>query len=176
MIPARLISGLPCSVAAKTLRWVRENEPVLRVLRIAPTRQAYPPTIRGLFLECTTARVDRFPPGCPLDKLATQIANERFGRAVEHISLFLSPTGCVTPAHYDANDVLVFQMRGSKTVAIADQPTVSDPQEDALIENWSPGEAQTFDVRRGDAVLIPRGCAHSTFSTRASLTLGIGLL
>ena len=168
--------GLPKAVASTSMRWVRENERLLRVLRIPPQRSGLSPTLLALRREHATARIDGFPLGSPIDQLARTIAAERVGRGVHHLSLFLSPAGGATPAHYDATDVLVVQFRGSKTVVVANEPTVSDPPQDALLEDWCPAEALTFELERGDGLLIPRGHAHLTFSARMSMTLGIGLL
>ena len=175
MTAVRLVCGLPRRAASDAIRWGRQNEPALRVLRIPSQKSGYPPSVRDLCIERATVRIDHFPQGCPLDQIGRTIASACVGRPVQHLSLFLSPAGGTTPAHYDANDVLVVQLRGSKTAVVASQATVSDPREDALLADWGPGDAQIFQLERGDGLLIPKGYAHQTWSTRTSLTLGIGL-
>jgi hypothetical protein len=166
--------SLPQSRARGTLalRCVRTDACSLRFIPIGCERDG---DLRELFAGAVTIRVDHFRRGSWLDDLARQVAFDHCGCAVRHVSLFLSPRGGSTPPHYDANDVLVLQLRGLKKLRVSHAPYDPEPAEDTLVDSLRPHPILQFELRRGDAVIIPRGYAHETWSTMASITVGIGL-
>lgn len=175
MKPGRVPVTIPKTSGSKALSYVRENRSHLRFLPIGRLISTSGHSLHTLFAESVTLRVDNFPTESWLYKLSTEVIQGILGGTVQHTSLFLSPKGGTTPPHYDAHDVLVVQLRGSKSVVITTEPHDPDPKEDTLLESLGSSAIQKFELGRGDAVLIPRGYAHRTSSTRASVTLGVGM-
>jgi len=117
----------------------------------------------------------RFPELRPLSP-----ALDRLARALEvllhqpvTVSAFWSRGGMRAPVHYDDHDLLVVQLRGSKRWYVSSKPS-------ELINTWkgiptaAPDVDQTFDLRPGDLVYLPRGTYHSVDSATASIHASIG--
>jgi bifunctional lysine-specific demethylase and histidyl-hydroxylase MINA len=118
----------------------------------------------------------RFPELRPLSPPLAELA-----RALEVLlhqpvstSAFWSRGGMRAPVHYDDHDLLVVQLLGEKRWYVGRGPSElpnvwrSVP---ALVEL---GEHESFDVRPGDLVYLPRGTLHSVDSQAESLHVSIG--
>jgi hypothetical protein len=118
----------------------------------------------------------RFPELRPLSPPLAELA-----RALEMLlhqpvttSAFWSRGGMRAPVHYDDHDLLVVQLTGEKRWYVA-----SGPSELPNVWRNAPagvelGAHESFDVRPGDLVYLPRGTLHSVDSAGESLHLSIG--
>ena len=96
-------------------------------------------------------------------------------------NIYLTPPGDSQGfrAHFDNHDVFVLQVSGSKAWQIYDTPedlphrgTEFDP------EKYKPGDlTQSFELRQGDMVYIPRGVMHDAVSgDQSSLHITLGVI
>lgn len=100
-------------------------------------------------------------------------------------SLWMGPAGSTTVFHHDAVDLLAVQLHGQKrwrTIAPTDRAwldvtrerwatpyTTRDPAEDGPDR----AEVREFDVREGDAILVPASTWHHVVAQTASVTLSL---
>ena len=151
-------------------------------LRLLGIRQDGPPVrasptsrlLRSVISSAGTVRIDQFPPDSNIIALAKRIAAEQELRQIAHVSIFFSAAGAKTPLHYDANDVLVIQGRGLKTVLIARTALETNPETDKLLSELDGvGPLEGVEIGAGEAILIPKGVPHATTTARLSLTMGV---
>jgi ribosomal protein L16 Arg81 hydroxylase len=130
--------------------------------------------LRRLIRSAGTLRIDQFPPNSNITALAHRVASEQVSRSIAHISIFFSAAGGATPLHYDANDVLVIQGRGLKTILVAQNPLDANAATDKLLNEFDAvGPLDSYQIRTGQAILIRKGFAHTTVTERLSLTMGV---
>jgi bifunctional lysine-specific demethylase and histidyl-hydroxylase MINA len=116
---------------------------------------------------------DLRPLSAPLDRLARAL--EMLLHQPVTASAFWSHGGMRAPAHYDDHDLLVVQLRGTKRWHVSSGPSEL-PNTWKSIPHSPPalGPHDSFEVRPGDVVYLPRGTWHSVDSEDKSLHLSIG--
>lgn len=93
------------------------------------------------------------------------------------VVIFWSDTGAAAPIHHDEIDVIVIQLTGTKRWFISkEQATMPNLWKDIgegrpLLEQYD-----TYDVKPGDLLYLPRGTAHTVQSTSESIHLSIGFV
>ena len=102
--------------------------------------------------------------------------------------VYVSPAGSGNSPHFDANANFVVQIRGTKRWQIAPNTSVVNPtdrwamNQDDLSEELEgyvdnplptqmPVDAETFELKPGSVLFVPRGYWHSTESTEDTLAL-----
>jgi hypothetical protein len=109
-------------------------------------------------------------------------ALDRLARALEMVlhqpvtaSAFWSRGGMRAPVHYDDHDLLVVQLRGTKRWYVSGKPSELHNTWEGIPEKPPVlGPQDSFDVRPGDMVYLPRGTYHSVDSDQGSLHVSIG--
>jgi bifunctional lysine-specific demethylase and histidyl-hydroxylase MINA len=89
-------------------------------------------------------------------------------------SVFWSRAGGLAPVHHDGYDIICIQLEGRKRWTVATNSV--------LPNEWAPqspdasrlNESETFDVKPGDLIYIPRGTAHKVHALEESLHVSIG--
>lgn len=118
----------------------------------------------------------RFPELRPLSAPLAELA-----RALEVLlhqpvttSAFWSRGGMRAPVHYDDHDLLVVQLKGEKRWYVASGPSELPNVWHKVPAGVGLGPHESFEVRPGDLVYLPRGTLHSVDSEGESLHVSIG--
>lgn len=127
-----------------------------------------------------------------LDQVESYVGERHGGMRYRKAYLFLSAPGATTPAHFDPEQNLLLQIRGSKDFSVGRFPDPS--QQQAELDRYfdgghrnldrMPQQEDTFHMEPGDGVYVPPFMPHwvhvggqasislsITFRTRASLEM-----
>ena len=127
------------------------------------------PEYRSLLNEC-------------LDQVERHVGTRHGGMRYRKAYLFLSAPGATTPAHFDPEQNLLLQIRGTKDFSVgrfespADQQTELDRYFDGGHRNLDrmPQLEETFHMEPGDGVYVPPFMPHWVHvGTKASISLSI---
>ncbi len=118
-----------------------------------------------------------------LDQLEACVENRSGKLGSRMVRMFVSSPGSVTPAHFDVEENLILQIRGTKTLTIGRYDTPSD--ERTAIERWwdtkctqnldtLPPELVSFQLRPGMGAYVPQLAPHWTLTgDEPSITLSM---
>lgn len=113
----------------------------------------------------------------PLTRFCSELEQELSHRVQTNI--YLTPPGAQGfAAHYDTHDVFVIQLHGSKQWRLYDAPFPLPARDQTHRKRGvHPGEVrQSFELRPGGVIYIPRGWFHDALTSESSslhITLGI---
>lgn len=112
-------------------------------------------------------------------------------RSLCHCNVYLTPAGDGVPKHFDAHDVVIVQVIGSKTWTLAPNTHVRNPTDNVVaarpvpkevarqlrgkISRTMPRGSAKVEMRAGPARFVPAGHWHATRAREASLSLTFGL-
>lgn len=100
-------------------------------------------------------------------------AERMFGMAVTIGCIATFGKGGALKAHYDPEDILLFQVEGAKHWDIIGAPTTPPPGDRVVERLPDKRVVSSFTVRAGDAMLLPWGLGHRCDCLEPSLHLGI---
>lgn len=182
---SRGIEGLPSGYRGDAFFLGQKGKQQLYSTRSASASRLFQAGLNVWFYEFRTESIEPW---------VAEIAGE-LGIPNECIRLyaFAAPGGGAngTDPHWDGNDVIHIQISGRKTMRLAPNPFVDQPDiagiarapfsEDLVAEfpgelpRDAPTEWETVDLRPGTVLYFPRGYWHDTIASTDSFAVGIGL-